>query len=1167
MSRPGGKSMKTKAKIIPLLLAVIMVIGLMPVGAWAVSTPDSNIFDISEGNITISAGDNADTICVVYGASGTPQTKDNIPEDSNITIIGMTTGSSVTVVSVEANITLDNVLIQSSTSNISSIALTSGASVTLNLKGSNTLKGGTSAAGLQVPSGTAIVIGGSGSLASTGGSYAAGIGGGSGSSGGTIRIENGTITAKGGSNGGAGIGSGNIGSGGTITINGGTVTATGGSYGAGIGGASASTTGGDAGTIVINGGTVTATGGSYAAGIGGGNKGSGGIININGGTVAATSGSNGIGIGEGYNGTGGAVSISDTATVKAASHKTGAAAIDTASGALESESTASIMLVKFSTKKTAMPVTEVYDKNSSSLYTDFSPTVAYQSLAFTVPVGTYYIKTADALQQHGSAPDQSTEFVVSKAGIATFGTVTDSTLNYKITNIDNQTMTVLPYDYASGSQETKTLTITNSGTGDLNNLAVALSGGDTTAFTITPPLNTTLDSSTTSTAFTVTAKDGLATGTYSATVKISADNMVPASTFTVTQVVKPMPTYTIAAIENQNLSALDPGYEAGTQQIKTITIEKTGTEDLNNLVVTLGGTNKSDFVITQPVITNLGEVNPSTTFTIRARDALTAGIYQATVTISADSMSPEAFTVTQAVGTILSSDANLSSLTISTGTLNPEFIPDATEYSVSVSSSISAVMVNPVTSDGNATVKVNGQEVSSGQDSQTITLDVGNNTITVLVTAQDATAKTYTIIVKRASSGSESNSHGSRNTSSSVSTFHAAIPVGTDSIDVPLSADRAEGVATAKLTESILASAFRKIEIDSAGGKSASIVMPKIESSETYVLQLPAAVLMSQYSDRTIRLESEAGTVALPDDMLIGSSAGEDSTVDIGIGNADKSKVSQEVQSLLGSRPMIELSLIVGGKIVPWDNPNVRVTVSIPYTPTAEERKDPEHITVWYIDGSGEAVSVPNGKYDPAAGSVIFTTTHFSGYGVGYVNKTFVDLDSVEWAKKQIGVMASKGILNGTENDAYSPKANITRADYMVMLVKTLGITADFEDNFVDIEPSAYYYDAIGIAKKLGITEGSGNNCFDPNESISRQDMMVLAARAMEKFKELKTTSDTNLLNEFADRGEVDGYALESLSALVKEGLVAGAGNKLNPSEMANRAEAAVFLYNIYNKY
>jgi len=68
-----------------------------------------------------------------------------------------------------------------------------------------------------------------------------------------------------------------------------------------------------------------------------------------------------------------------------------------------------------------------------------------------------------------------------------------------------------------------------------------------------------------------------------------------------------------------------------------------------------------------------------------------------------------------------------------------------------------------------------------------------------------------------------------------------------------------------------------------------------------------------------------------------------------------------------------------------------------------------------------------------------------------------------------------------------------------------LGLTVSFEGNFEDVKPGAYYYEAIGVAKKLGIATGSGNNQFKPQESISRQDMMVLTARALEKFKSWET--------------------------------------------------------------
>ena len=140
-------------------------------------------------------------------------------------------------------------------------------------------------------------------MTANGSNGGAGIGGGSGAgfdtSGGTITIHGGSVTATGGDY-GAGIGGGNGGSGGIITIHGGSVTATGGDSAAGIGGGYT----GSGGTITIHGGNVTATGGPSAAGIGGGLNGSGGNITIHGGSVTATCGSLAAGIGDGDGGSG-----------------------------------------------------------------------------------------------------------------------------------------------------------------------------------------------------------------------------------------------------------------------------------------------------------------------------------------------------------------------------------------------------------------------------------------------------------------------------------------------------------------------------------------------------------------------------------------------------------------------------------------------------------------------------------------------------------------------------------------------------------------------------------------------------------------------------------------------------------------------------------------------
>ncbi|QJD84709.1 InlB B-repeat-containing protein [Cohnella herbarum] len=107
---------------------------------------------------------------------------------------------------------------------------------------------------------------------------------------------------------------------------------------------------------------------------------------------------------------------------------------------------------------------------------------------------------------------------------------------YAISPLTNVTMNILTAGYASGAQETKTMTVTRTGTGDLTSLATTLSGANAISFTITQPAATTLNSGTPSTTFTVKPNDGLAAGTYMATVTVSATGMTPV-TFTVTQVV------------------------------------------------------------------------------------------------------------------------------------------------------------------------------------------------------------------------------------------------------------------------------------------------------------------------------------------------------------------------------------------------------------------------------------------------------------------------------------------------------------------------------------------------------------------------------------------------------------------------------------------------------
>ncbi|HEY1009894.1 MAG TPA: cadherin-like beta sandwich domain-containing protein, partial [Daejeonella sp.] len=101
--------------------------------------------------------------------------------------------------------------------------------------------------------------------------------------------------------------------------------------------------------------------------------------------------------------------------------------------------------------------------------------------------------------------------------------------------------------------------------------------------------------------------------------------------------------------------------------------------------------------------------------------------------------------------TFVSTSAALANLTLSDGTLSPDFHSDTTSYSASVSNSTASITVTPTVSDATAGVTVNGVGVTSGSASPAISLSGGSNTITTVVTAQDGeTTKTYTLTVNRA---------------------------------------------------------------------------------------------------------------------------------------------------------------------------------------------------------------------------------------------------------------------------------------------------------------------------------------------------------------------------------------------------------------------------------
>ena len=181
--------------------------------------------------------------------------------------------------------------------------------------------------------------------------------------------------------------------------------------------------------------------------------------------------------------------------------------------------------------------------------------------------------------------------------------------------------------------------------------------------------------------------------------------------------------------------------------------------------------------------------------------------------------------------------------------------------------------------------------------------------------------------------------------------------------------------------------------------------------------------------------------------------------------------------------------------------------------------------------------------------------------------KQFADLGNYAWAQAQIDALVEKGVINGVSDTEFAPANNIKRADFLVMAMRLAGLNDTPTDNFADVSAGSYYYNAVGIAKQLGITSGAGNNQFLPETNITRQDMFVLAYNLLKNQGVITTDADVSVLDSFADAADVADYAKVAVATLMENGFINGDdANRINPVNNATRAESAVFLYNVSQK-
>lgn len=381
-----------------------------------------------------------------------------------------------------------------------------------------------------------------------------------------------------------------------------------------------------------------------------------------------------------------------------------------------------------------------------------------------------------------------------------------------------------------------------------------------------------------------------------------------------------------------------------------------------------------------------------------------------------------------------------------------------------------------------------------------------------------------------------------------------------------LKLDPVTGIAAGlSISQEDINKALANAKADSDGVKTVRVAVPVMEGAGGYTVKLPAAALRSDTANVLIEVVTGSGTILVPS-AILNQAAADAKIVELTIGSAGSTMLDPVTQSMAGSRPVISVAVKIDGTAVAGNALDTPVEIRIPYLPSLHELVTSGYLTVWHIDADGKPAQIRHAKYDAAKKAVVFNTTQPGTYAVAYTHKSFSDVAPDAWYRPAVETMASKGFIDGSSSTDFSPDSTVTRIEYLAWLVRTLGLSADFNANFSDIHATNQYYEEIGIARALGITVGFGGN-FNPGAEITRQDIAVMTMRALRAADPLFQAGISGDLKEFTDSGQVAGYAAEDLSAMVKLGFINGQGNAaLNPKGVTTRAQAAQVLYKIYQQ-
>lgn len=342
------------------------------------------------------------------------------------------------------------------------------------------------------------------------------------------------------------------------------------------------------------------------------------------------------------------------------------------------------------------------------------------------------------------------------------------------------------------------------------------------------------------------------------------------------------------------------------------------------------------------------------------------------------------------------------------------------------------------------------------------------------------------------------------------------------------------------------------------GQKSLRIVLTNKDPilTDRLKLTLPKASLEKWFNETETTLEivlDLANLIVSRETLakLVDSASGE--FIELTMSRVNVNTLDPGRKALVGRHPVVRIGLTSDAKAVSF-SPQ-KWTIELPYTLRKGEM--PERIAVFAFRTDNTLKRMMGSSYDETLGFVTFETDVVGDFLIKHEwISPFIDVEPSAWYYDFIFTVHANGLMNGVAANRFDPARNATRGMIATMLYQLDGALSTGDSLFNDVPGNAWYAKGVVWAVQNGIFSGYEDKTFRPNADITREQLATVIYNYLESMN--LASPSTGNLNAFSDKDEVSAYAVEAMTWMVENGYMSGKGNGiLDPKGFASRAEVA----------